>query len=253
MTDEKKKKIIKWYWILLTAPFLALFILLCIVWAFADIPSIEQLENPDTKLATQVIAQEGEILTTYHIENRTFVAYEDLAPSLVQATVATEDKRFYKHSGVDIPSLARVMFKTLLGRDSSQGGGSTITQQLAKTLYPRGERVGKLKMVWIKLKEWITAIKLEKNYTKEEIVDMYLNAIFFGSNSYGISSAAYQFFGKQPADLLTEESAVLVGMVNKPTRYNPAINPDNALKRRNLFHSMSRNRISIKCEGVRII
>ena len=138
MTDEKKKKIIKWYWILLTAPFLALFILLCIVWAFADIPSIEQLENPDTKLATQVIAQEGEILTTYHIENRTFVAYEDLAPSLVQATVATEDKRFYKHSGVDIPSLARVMFKTLLGRDSSQGGGSTITQQLAKTLY-RGQ------------------------------------------------------------------------------------------------------------------
>ena len=234
MTDEKKKKIIKWYWILLTAPFLALFILLCIVWAFADIPSIEQLENPDTKLATQVIAQEGEILTTYHIENRTFVAYEDLAPSLVQATVATEDKRFYKHSGVDIPSLARVMFKTLLGRDSSQGGGSTITQQLAKTLYPRGERVGKIKMVWIKLKEWITAIKLEKNYTKEEIVDMYLNAIFFGSNSYGISSAAYQFFGKQPADLLTEESAVLVGMVNKPTRYNPAINPEHALRRRNL-------------------
>ena len=234
MTDEKKKKIIKWYWILLTAPFAALLLLLCVVWAFADIPSIEQLENPDTKLATQVIAQEGEILTTYHIENRTFVAYEDLAPSLVQATVATEDKRFYKHSGVDIQSLGRVLFKTLLSRDSSQGGGSTITQQLAKTLYPRGERVGKLKMVWIKLKEWITAIKLEKNYTKEEIVDMYLNAIFFGSNSYGISSAAYQFFGKQPADLLTEESAVLVGMVNKPTRYNPAINPEHALRRRNL-------------------
>ncbi|MBQ9195140.1 MAG: transglycosylase domain-containing protein [Bacteroidales bacterium] len=234
MTDEKKKKIIKWYWILLTAPFAALLLLLCIVWAFADIPSIEQLENPDTKLATQVIAQDGEILTTYHIENRTFVAYEDLAPSLVQATVATEDKRFYKHSGVDIQSLGRVLFKTLLSRDSSQGGGSTITQQLAKTLYPRGERVGKVKMVWIKLKEWITAIKLEKNYTKEEIVDMYLNAIFFGSNSYGISSAAFQFFGKQPADLLTEESAVLVGMVNKPTRYNPAINPENALRRRNL-------------------
>ena len=234
MTDEKKKKIIKWYWILLTAPFAALLLLLCIVWAFADIPSIEQLENPDTKLATQVIAQDGEILTTYHIENRTFVAYEDLAPSLVQATVATEDKRFYKHSGVDIQSLGRVLFKTLLSRDSSQGGGSTITQQLAKTLYPRGERVGKVKMIWIKLKEWITAIKLEKNYTKEEIVDMYLNAIFFGSNSYGISSAAFQFFGKQPADLLTEESAVLVGMVNKPTRYNPAINPENALRRRNL-------------------
>ena len=234
MTDALKKKIVKWFWILLVTPFAALALLLFLVWAFADIPSIEQLENPDTKLATQVIAEEGEILTTYHIENRTFVSYEELAPSLVQAAVATEDKRFYEHSGVDLQSLGRVLFKTLLSRDSSQGGGSTITQQLAKTLYPRGEHVGKVRMVWIKLKEWITAIKLERNYTKEEIVDMYLNAIFFGSNSYGISSAASQFFGKKPSELLTEESAVLVGMVNKPTRYNPAINPESALKRRNL-------------------
>ena len=231
---EMRRKIVRGFWILITAPVAALALALLLVWALADIPSIEQLENPDTKLATQVIAQEGEILTTYHIENRTFVSYEELAPSLVQAAVATEDKRFYQHSGVDLESLGRVLFKTLLSRDSSQGGGSTITQQLAKTLYPRGEHVGKVKMVWIKLKEWITAIKLERNYTKEEIVDMYLNAIFFGSNSYGISSAANQFFGKKPADLLTEESAVLVGMVNKPTRYNPAINPENALRRRNL-------------------
>ena len=237
MTDSTRKKIVKWFWIILVTPFVLLFILLATVWAFADIPSIEELENPDAKLATQVIAEEGEILTTYHIENRTFVPYDELAPSLVQAAVATEDKRFYKHSGVDIWSLGRVLFKTLLTRDSSQGGGSTITQQLAKTLYPRGERVGKVKMVWIKLKEWITAIKLERNYTKEEIVDMYLNAIFFGSNSYGISSAANQFFGKRPSELLTQESAVLVGMVNKPTRYNPSINPDNALRRRNLVLS----------------
>ena len=233
MTDQSKKKIIKWYWFLLVTPFIALAALLCIVWALADIPSIEELENPESKFATQVIAEEGEILTTYHIENRTFVGYDELAPSLVQAAVATEDKRFYKHSGVDLQSLGRVLFKTLLSRDSSQGGGSTITQQLAKTLYPRGH-AGKLKMIWIKLKEWITAIKLERNYTKEEIVDMYLNAIFFGSNSYGISSAANQFFGKKPSELLVEESAVLVGMVNKPTRYNPSINPDHALKRRNL-------------------
>ena len=237
MTDKTKKRIVLWWWILIVGPVLAVAILLIMVWAFADIPSIEELENPDSKLATQVIAEEGEILTTYHIENRTFVSYEDLAPSLVQAAVATEDKRFYKHSGVDFQSLARVLFKTLLSRDSSQGGGSTITQQLAKTLYPRQEGVGKIGLVWIKLKEWITAVKLERNYTKEEIVDMYLNAIFFGSNSYGISSAASQFFGKHPSQLLAEESAVLVGMVNKPTRYNPAINPDNALKRRNLVLS----------------
>ena len=234
MTDAVKKTVTRWFWILLVSPFVLLLLLLCIVWAFADIPSIEELENPDSKLATQVIAEEGEILTTYHIENRTFVGYEELPPSLVQAVVATEDKRFYKHSGVDLWSLGRVLFRTLLSRDSSQGGGSTITQQLAKTLYPRGVRVNKVKMVWIKLKEWITAIKLERNYTKEEIVDMYLNAVFFGSNSYGISSASSQFFGKKPSELLTQESAVLVGMVNKPTRYNPALNPEHSLRRRNL-------------------
>ena len=237
MTESVKKTIIRWFWILLVSPFVLLLVLLGIVWAFADIPSIEELENPDSKLATQVIAEEGEILTTYHIENRTFVSYDQLPPTLVQAVVATEDKRFYSHSGIDLWSLGRVLFRTLLSRDSSQGGGSTITQQLAKTLYPREGRVGKVRMVWIKLKEWITAIKLERNYTKEEIVDMYLNAVFFGSNSYGISSAASQFFGKQPAELLTEESAVLVGMVNKPTRYNPALNPEHSLRRRNLVLS----------------
>ena len=237
MTDSAKKKISKWFWIIMVTPVAVLALLLGAVWAFADIPSIEELENPDSKLATQVIAEEGEILTTYHIENRTFVGYEELPQSLVQAAVATEDKRFYKHSGIDIQSLGRVFFRTLLSRDSSQGGGSTITQQLAKTLYPRGAHVGGLGMVWIKLKEWITAIKLERNYTKDEIMDMYMNAVFFGSNSYGISSAANQFFGKQPSELLTEESAVLVGMVNKPTRYNPALNPDHALRRRNLVLS----------------
>ena len=240
MTDTTRKKITKWFWFLLITPFVALAILLGLVWVFAEIPTIEELENPDSKLATQVIAEEGEILTTYHIENRTFVGYDELPLSLIQATVATEDARFYEHSGIDIKSLFRVLFKTLLSRDSSQGGGSTITQQLAKTLYPRKEHVGKLGMVWIKLKEWITAVKIERNYTKEEIVDMYLNAVFFGSNSYGIQSAATQFFDKHPSELQVEESAVLVGMVNKPTRYNPAINPDKALERRNLVLSRMR-------------
>ena len=234
MTDNTRKKIVRWFWILILAPIALVLVLLGIVWAFAKIPTLEELENPDSKLATQVIAEEGEILTTYHIENRTFVGYDELPLHLVHATVATEDSRFYSHSGIDIPSLFRVLFKTLLSRDTSQGGGSTITQQLAKTLYPRKEHASKLDMIWIKLREWITAVKLERNYTKEEIVDMYLNAVFFGSNSYGIQSASLQFFGKNPIDLKVEESAVLVGMVNKPTRYNPAINPDKALERRNL-------------------
>ena len=254
MTDNTRKKIVRWFWILLLTPIALVFILLGIVWAFAEIPTIEELENPDRKFATQVIAEEGEILTTYHIENRTFVGYDELPLHLVQATVATEDARFYSHSGIDIPSLFRVLFKTLLSRDSSQGGGSTITQQLAKTLYPRKEHASKLDMIWIKLREWITSVKLERNYTKEEIVDMYLNAVFFGSNSYGIQSASLYFFGKNPIDLKVEESAVLVGMVNKPTRYNPAINPDKALERRNLILGRMRDKDYLtraECDSLR--
>ncbi|MGN0189181.1 MAG: transglycosylase domain-containing protein [Candidatus Cryptobacteroides sp.] len=239
MKDSVKKKITKWFWILFTTPILLIVLLLLLVWAFADIPSFEELENPDSKLATQIIAEDGEILNTFHIENRSFVSYEELSPNLVHAAVATEDIRFYEHSGIDFRSLARVLFKTLLMGDSGQGGGSTITQQLAKTLYPREDvsssipGVSQMKMVWIKLKEWITAVKLERNYTKDEIMDMYMNAIFFGSNAYGIKAASQTFFSKNPSDLTVEESAMLVGMVNKPTRYNPVLNPDKALVRRN--------------------
>ena len=239
MTDNIKKKIIKWFWIIISIPVAAVLIMLLLVWCFADIPSFEELENPDSKLATEVIADDGQVLTTFHIENRSYVAYDDLSPYLIQAAVSTEDQRFYSHSGIDFKGLARVLVKTLLLSDSSQGGGSTITQQLAKTLYPRADvssripGVSKIRLVWIKLKEWITAVKLERDYTKEEILDMYLNAVFFGSNAYGVRAAAQTFFAKEPSGLTVEESATLIGMVNKPTRYNPALNPDKALHRRN--------------------
>ena len=243
MTDATKKKITKWFWICLSVPVLMIVALLMMVWAFADIPSFEELENPDSKLATQVIAEDGEILTTFHIENRSYVTYDELSPNLVNAAIATEDVRFHNHSGIDFRALARVAFKTVLGGNSGQGGGSTITQQLAKTLYPREEVSSRipglsiLKMVWIKLKEWITAVKLERNYTKDEIINMYMNQVFFGSNAYGIKAASHTFFGKHPSDLTIEESATLVGMVNKPTRYNPALNPDKSLVRRNFVIS----------------
>ena len=243
MTDATKKKIIKWFWICIIVPVLMVIGLLALVWVFADIPSFEELENPDSKLATQVIAEDGEILTTFHIENRSYVTFEELSPNLVQAAIATEDVRFHNHSGIDFRALARVVFKTVLGGNSGQGGGSTITQQLAKTLYPRQDvsskipGVSTLKMVWIKLKEWITAVKLERNYTKDEIMNMYMNQVFFGSNAYGIKAASQTFFGKNPIDLTVEESATLVGMVNKPTRYNPALNPDKSLVRRNFVIS----------------
>jgi len=240
MKDTTQKKIVKWFWILILCPIALLLFLIVLVAAFAHIPSFEELENPDSKLATQVIAEDGEILTTFHIENRSFVSYKDLSPYLVQAAVATEDSRFYKHSGIDFRGLARVGVKTLFFHDSSQGGGSTITQQLAKTLYPRVEvrsripGVYQIVMVWTKLKEWITAVKIERNYTKDEIIDMYFNSIFYGSNAYGVKAASQTFFAKEPADLTVEESAMLVGMVNKPTRYNPALHYDQAIERRNL-------------------
>ena len=239
MTEATKKKISKWFWILVISPFALLMFLVLLVWMFADIPSFAELENPDNKLATQIIAEDGEILTTFHIENRTYVSYDELSENLVHAAVATEDVRFYRHSGIDFIGLGRVLFKTILLSNSSQGGGSTITQQLAKTLYPRAEMEKKIpgiyhiKMVWTKLKEWITAVKLERDYTKDEIMTMYLNSIFFGSGAYGVRAASETFFGKHPSELTIEESAMLVGMVNKPTRYNPALNPDKALVRRN--------------------
>lgn len=239
MKDTTKKKIIKWFWILIAAPFAFLFIALLFVGIFAKIPSFEELEHPDSKLATQVIAEGGEVLTTFHIENRTYIGYDELSPYLVQAAIATEDSRFYNHSGIDMKSLGRVAVKTLLMQDSSQGGGSTITQQLAKTLYPRREIKSKfpgwyqLVMVNIKLKEWITAVKIERDYTKDEIMAMYLNSIFFGSGAYGVKAASETFFAKEPADLNIEEAALLVGMVNKPTRYNPVLNPDFSRERRN--------------------
>ena len=243
MNETTKKKLIKWFWILFSTPILFAAGLIGLVWAFADIPSFEELEDPDSKLATQVIAEDGEILTTFHIENRSYVSFGELSPNLVNAAVATEDVRFYGHSGIDFRSLARVIFKTILGGNSSQGGGSTLTQQLAKTLYPREDvssripGMSKVKMVWIKLKEWVTAVKLERSYTKDEIMTMYMNQVFFGSNAYGIKAAAQTFFGKSPIDLTVEEAATLVGMVNKPTRYNPAINPDKSLVRRNFVIS----------------
>ncbi|MFA5325302.1 MAG: transglycosylase domain-containing protein [Bacteroidales bacterium] len=239
MKEKTKKKIVKIFWVLIISPIALLLILLLFVSLFAEIPSFEELENPNSNLATLLISEDGEILNTYHVENRSFVKYEDLPKSLVDATVATEDARFYRHSGIDFRSLARVVVKTFLMRDASQGGGSTITQQLAKTLFPR-DTVStnfpgaiKFKLVTNKLKEWITAVKLERNYTKNEIITMYMNAVFFGSNAYGIKAAAATFFDKNTDELTIEEGACLVGMVNKPTRYNPVINPERSLDRRN--------------------
>ena len=255
MKETTRKKIIKWFWILFTLPILSVAGLIASVWLFADIPSLDDIENPEMKLATQVIAEDGEVLSTFHLENRSFVNYDELSPYLVEAAVATEDVRFYRHSGIDFRSLARVAVKTVLGGDMSQGGGSTITQQLAKILYNEDARArnsgvsdrdgdmtavrkkSKLErmfgLVKIKIVEWITAVKLERKYTKNEIMMLYMNKLDFGSNAYGVKSAARTYFGKAPVDLTVEEAATIVGIVNKTSRYNPVINPDKSLMRRN--------------------
>lgn len=240
MEIKNKKKFIKWLWIIALSPIVLVLAALLLVGIFADIPSFEELEDPKSNLATQIISQEGEVLNTFHIENRSYTTFNELSQSLKDAIVATEDVRFYKHSGIDLKSLMRVAVKTVvLGDRRSGGGGSTLSQQLAKSLFPRDtveSGIPGAKYVVLatnKFKEWITAVKLERNYTKEEILSMYMNAVFFGSNAYGIKAAANTFFGKNPKDLTIEESALLVGMVNMPTRYNPVRNPDKSIQRRN--------------------
>lgn len=240
MKIKNRKKLIKWLWLLAFSPIIIILVSLLVVGITADIPSFEELEDPKSNLATEIIARDGTVISTFHIENRSYISYDELSPSLRDALVATEDIRFYNHSGIDVKSLARVVVKSvLMGNRRSGGGGSTITQQLAKTLFPRDTVSSKFPgakyfvLVNNKLKEWITAVKLERNYTKEELMSMYFNAVFFGSNSYGVKAAANTFFAKEPSELTVEESALLVGMVNMPTRYNPVRNPDLSLQRRN--------------------
>ena len=199
---------------------------------FGTMPSFEELENPQTNLATEIISADGKVLGTYYVENRSNVRYAELSPYIPQALVSIEDERFTEHSGIDERALFRVAFGVLTG--NKKGGGSTITQQLAKNLFPRGENLSTPKLVLRKFQEWITATKLEHNYSKEEIIAMYLNTVAFGHNAYGIRSAAKTFFDKSPKELNIEEAALMAGVVNAPTRFSPVRNPDNSLGRRNL-------------------
>lgn len=228
------------FWSVITLPIAAVAVIFCLIaaGAFGTLPTFEELENPRSNLATDIISEDGQLLGSLFVENRSFVDYDDLSPYLVAALVSTEDARFYSHSGIDIPSLFRVAFRTVL-LAQNQGGGSTISQQLAKNLYPRDTTDYRSSvsrnaaLVIAKFKEWITAVMLEHNYTKEEIIVMYLNVVEYGSNAYGIKSAAQTFFGKTPRELGVEEAAMLVGVVNAPSRFSPVRNPKNALSRRN--------------------
>lgn len=242
MTRKKKiyKILVFSFWTFFVAPIIAITILF---YRIADgqmgfMPTFEELENPKSNLASEIYSSNGVMLGKYYKENRTVVSFDDVSPYLVNALVATEDIRFYEHSGIDFRALGRVAKGLITG--NKKGGGSTISQQLAKNLFPRDttryrskfEKAKKLAIT--KFKEWVIAVKLEKNYTKEEILVMYLNTVAYGSQAFGIKSAARTFFNSTPDSLKLEEAALLVGVVNAPTRYSPIINPKRALYRRNV-------------------
>ncbi|MBS1608524.1 MAG: transglycosylase domain-containing protein [Bacteroidetes bacterium] len=226
------KKSVRIFWRIFLAGFAAfiLIILLANFGVFGEMPSLKDLENPSLLQSSEVIAADGTLMGKYYKENgnRTNVEYKDISKNVLNALVATEDKNFYSHSGVDLKSTMRAII--LFG---SEGGGSTITQQLAKALLGQGSH-NIVRRVIEKIKEYIIAIKLERNFTKEEILALYLNAVAYSRNVYGIRNASRTFFQKEPDRLSIAEAALLVGMVNGPGLYDPLRNPKASLDRRNL-------------------
>ncbi|MFM2207018.1 MAG: hypothetical protein RL213_993 [Bacteroidota bacterium] len=225
------RKYLRIFWLLFLSPFLGLGMILLLAangWIGEELPSFSELENPKSALASEIISSDQVVIGKYFIQNRTNIHYYELSPNVVNALKATEDIRFESHSGVDLRGLLRAVFSA-----GTAGGGSTITQQLAKNLFHERPDT-KVERVVQKIQEWIIAVELERRYTKEEIMAMYLNTVEFSSNAFGIKSAARTYFNKLPVDLNLQEAAVLVGMLQAPTKFNPIRNPKNSLNRRNV-------------------
>lgn len=242
-TAKKKKDItakttiVKWMWRIFGIFVVSggLFFLLVSAGIIGYIPQINELENPIDRYASQVISADDQLLFTYSLsdDNRIFVDYSDLSPYLIQALVATEDERYYNHSGIDIVGLGRAISKTAILQQKESGGGSTITQQLAKLLYsPKANN--KLERIFQKPIEWVIASKLERFYTKDEIINLYLNKYDFNYNAVGIESAARTYFNKIPSELTIDEAALLIGMLKNSSLYNPVRRPEVTRDRRNV-------------------
>ncbi len=241
--NTSNKKYLIWFWSLFIFPFAVIIIIFILISKekLGRMPSFEELGNPEYYLAAEVISEDGVLLGKISIENRTWSEFNDLSPYLIDALIATEDIRYYRHSGIDIRGLGRAGILTIL-LGQSTGGGSTITQQLAKQLYPRdtarnSSLMKKVRLGVSKFKEWQTSVKLERSYTKDEIITMYLNKFDFSYNAIGIKSAAKVYFNTTPDSLNLQQSAVLVGMLKASTRYNPVRNPELMLTRRNVVLS----------------
>ncbi len=242
MATKKAKddfsKYVKWFWILVSCAVLSGFVAvgLAAVGAFGKLPTFEEIENPKSNLASQIITSDGKTLGKFYLENRTHSEYDELSPHLINALVATEDERYYQHSGIDFEAIARAVV-----RFGGEGGGSTITQQLAKQLFHRPPQtlIGRIKQ---KLKEWVIAARLERQYTKQEIIAMYFNQFDFLYQAVGINSAAKIYFNTTPDSLTIEQSAILVGMAKNPALYNPKRDTVRMKDRRNVvYRQMLRN------------
>jgi penicillin-binding protein 1A len=220
-----------WNFLFTGVVFSMLFFLMVSFGLFGTLPDIKELENPNSALASEVLSEDGVVLGKYYRQNRTNISFKDISPSVREALVATEDVRFFTHSGIDFRGLLRAV--VFMG---SEGGASTISQQLAKNLFSDKPKM-KITRVLQKFKEWVIAVQLERRYTKEEIMAMYLNTVPFSGHSFGIKAAAGEFFNKAPSELNTAEAAVLVGMLKAPSAYNPKRNPERSQKRRNVVMS----------------
>jgi penicillin-binding protein 1A len=240
--NNNNRKYLIWFWTLFALPFVIVVTLFILIsnGRLGPMPSFEELENPENSLAAEVYSEDGVLLGKYYLENenRTWTDYKEISPYIKDALIATEDIRFYRHSGIDIRGLGRVIFRTII-MGQNTGGGSTITQQLAKQLYPRDTArssaiVRKIRLGVSKFKEWQTAIKLERSYTKEEIMTMYLNKFDFIYNAKGIRSASRVYFNTTPDSLNLQQAATLVGMLKNSALYNPMKDSMRMVKRRNV-------------------
>lgn len=234
MSSNSFSKFIKLTWLIIWLPFVLIFILVSLISmeVFFDLPSVEELQNPKSNLATVVYSSDMKILGKYYAENRINVKYYELDEDLVNALIATEDARFHDHSGIDLKALGRSASGVLTG-NSNKGGGSTLTQQLAKMLFPR-KKLSKPEMVLQKMKEWIIAARLEKNYTKDEILAMYLNKFDFLHLAVGVKSAAQIYFNRSQDSLEIQQAAMLIGMAKNPALFDPLRRPDTTIHRRNV-------------------
>ncbi len=225
------RKAIRVLWIIFIISIIVLTVLFFLISKgyLGYMPSFDEIENPKNQLATEIISSDGVVLGSYFRENRTPVNYENISKNVIDALIATEDVRFYSHSGVDLRAIGRV----IIG-GGKKGGGSTISQQLAKMLFPRENFSNPIKKIIRKLREWVMAIKLEKRYTKEEIITLYLNKFDFLYLAVGIKSAAKVYFSTTPDSLKIEQAAMLVGMCKNPSLYNPIRRPEQTLQRRNV-------------------